>query len=510
MNWWEETVFYEIYMPSFNDSNQDGIGDFRGITGKIDYLKELGIGGIWLTPYYPSPKVDNGYDISDYFSIDPIYGNWEDFNLFIKKAHDANIRVIVDLVVNHTSDEHPWFIESRSSHNNPKRDWYIWRKQPNNWESFFGGSAWTLDENTKAYYYHSFSEKQVDLNWTHSEVKQAIFEVIDFWIDKGIDGFRLDVINNLSTSCSFKDNPYDEEGKQIHLNDVNQPGILEAIKSIEEHVKKRNSSLFTVGEISSDRLELIEQYAGPDLLDVTFNFNFGSLEKLDIDEMFLQLKQMKETYQENRYPTLFFGSHDMPRFWNRLASKDLRVYQLLAALLLTSRGVPFIYYGDELGTGDFVPHSLEEIKDIQAINRYHDEKNKNKTDQAALLEANKVNRDRSRASIQWWDKKQDHSWIGFAKKNPDEKQIFQWFKQLLALRKKYYRAIYDYQILNKENDLIYYQLGEVVVLLNFGKKTKLDNKWGNLDMLLSNGKVQVSNEQIIITDKTTWIGKVRV
>ncbi len=195
--WWKRTVFYQIYMPSFADGNHDGIGDFKGICEKLPYLKKLGVGGIWLTPFYPSPKADQGYDISDYYNIDPDYGTMEDFEMFLERAHELEIRVIADMVINHTSTGHPWFLESKSSRDNPKRDWYIWKeakdgREPNNWESFFGEKAWAFDETTEMYYYHSFAREQADLNWANPQVKTAIFEMLDFWADKGLDGFRLD------------------------------------------------------------------------------------------------------------------------------------------------------------------------------------------------------------------------------------------------------------------------------------------------------------------------------
>ncbi|WP_268801971.1 alpha-amylase family glycosyl hydrolase [Paenibacillus sp. LC231] len=209
MKWWRKTAFYEIYMPSYCDGNGDGVGDFPGITSKLDYLKELGIGGIWLTPFYQSPKIDNGYDISDYYAIDPDYGTMEDFERFIEETHQRGIRVIVDLVLNHTSSAHPWFQESKSSTLSPKRDWYIWKSPsdqgiPNNWESFFGGSAWEWDPDTEQYYYHAFAKEQVDLNWANPEVRQAMKDVMGFWLDKGIDGFRLDVSISLKSPANSR------------------------------------------------------------------------------------------------------------------------------------------------------------------------------------------------------------------------------------------------------------------------------------------------------------------
>lgn len=357
--WWKNAIFYEIYLASFKDSNGDGVGDIQGIIQKLPDLKKLGITGIWLTPFYPSPKVDNGYDISNYCAVSPEYGSLSDFDELMSKAHELEIRVIADLVINHTSTAHPWFHDER------KRDWYIWREQPNNWESFFGGSAWEFDEKVGKFYYHSFAKEQADLNWSNPAVKRAIFQVMDFWNSRGIDGFRLDVINNLSTSSNLQDNPLDEKGQQIHLYDVNQAGILETIKELRNHLSASGKELFTVGEISSNKLEVIEKYAGLDLLDVTFNFNFGSQEKFDLPKIVAELEEMQNALQNDRMPTLFFNSHGMARSWGRLANEKLDLYLQLATLLIINRGVTFLYQGEELGLGDFNPQSVNEIRDTK-------------------------------------------------------------------------------------------------------------------------------------------------
>lgn len=296
LKWWQETVFYEIYMPSFKDGNGDGIGDFKGLLEKVPYLAELGVGGIWLTPFYPSPKVDNGYDVSDYYAVDPDYGTMADLEAFVEEAHRHGIRVIADMVVNHVSTEHAWFKAARSSRDNPKRDWFVWRDTPNNWESFFGGSAWKWDDVTKQYYYHSFAEEQVDLNWHHPAVEREIWKVFDFWLDKGLDGFRLDVINNLTLTRDFTDNPT-ENGEQRHLFDKDQPGMQKMMAKIGARIRTRGD-YFTVGEISSDKLAEIEKYAGLDGLDVTFNFNFGSVASRD--GIVAELARMQQVYADGR------------------------------------------------------------------------------------------------------------------------------------------------------------------------------------------------------------------
>ncbi|MFT4972597.1 MAG: glycosidase, partial [Saprospiraceae bacterium] len=233
--WWKETVFYEIYMPSYKDSNGDGFSDFKGLVSKLDYIKSLGVKGIWLTPFLESPKVDNGYDVSNYYKVDPTYGSLEDFKTFLKEAHKKDIKIIMDLVVNHTSTDSKWFQESQKSKDNPYRDYYIWKDQSNNWESFFGGSAWELDKTTNQYYYHQFDTRMADLNWGNPKVVTEIQNVLRFWLDLGVDGFRLDVINFLTTDGVTKDNPI-KDGSQEHLNDINQKGVKTAMRSIKSVV----------------------------------------------------------------------------------------------------------------------------------------------------------------------------------------------------------------------------------------------------------------------------------
>ena len=266
--WWKNTVFYEIYIRSFCDTGQNGKNGIRGITSKLPYLKELGVGGIWLTPFYPSPKVDNGYDVSDYCGVDPDYGTMDDFEEMVKAAHKHGIRVIIDMVLNHTSTQHPWFIKSAASKDSSERDWYIWKDpvnggEPNNWESFFGGSAWEYVAygDSGQYYYHSFAKEQADLNWQNPSVEEAIYQVLDFWLLKGVDGFRFDVINNLSVSGSMVDNPVTGNGEQLHENDVNQPGVQAVIKRM-------------AGRIREKKLEELQMQTSFDALQAQVNPHF--------------------------------------------------------------------------------------------------------------------------------------------------------------------------------------------------------------------------------------------
>ncbi|MDD3722740.1 MAG: alpha-glucosidase [Lutibacter sp.] len=396
--WWKETVFYEIYMPSYKDSNGDGFSDFKGLTSKLDYIENLGIKGVWLTPFLKSPKVDNGYDVSDYYAIDPTYGTMDDFKTFLKQAHKRKVKVIMDLVVNHTSTESKWFQEAKKSKDNPYRDYYIWKDNPNNWESFFGGSAWEFDSLTNQYYYHKFDVKMADLNWGNPKVVEEIQGVLRFWLDLGVDGFRLDVINFLTTEGITSDNPTDEKGEQEHLYDINQKGVKEAMKIIRETVNEFDNR-FIVGEIGSDKIEVLKQYQGTELLDVVFNFNFGSIPEFSAQRIFKELQSMESNM--SNYPTLFFGSHDMPRLINRLAKNNPERAESLAALTLTAKGIPFIYYGEEIGMENIEADSMEEIKDIQGRTHYNLAIKKGEYIEEALRIGNEHNRDKSRSPMQW-------------------------------------------------------------------------------------------------------------
>ncbi len=419
--WWKESVFYQIYMPSYADSNGDGYGDFKGMTQKLDYLKELGIKGIWLTPFLTSPKVDNGYDIANYYEVDPTYGTKADFDIFLNEAHKRGIKVIIDMVLNHTSTDCKWFQESRKSKDNPYRDYYIWKDEPNNWESFFGGTAWEKDIATNQYYYHKFDKRMADLNWSNPKVVAEVQKILRFWLDSGVDGFRLDVINFLTTDGITKDNPM-KNGQQEHLNDIDQEGVKNAMKIIKSTVNEYDNR-FIVGEIGSDKIEVLKQYQSQDLLDVVFNFNFGSIKEFSTQRIFDELQSMEKNM--SNYPTLFFGSHDMPRMIDRLADGNTDRATTLAALILTAKGVPFIYYGEEIGMHNIIAQNINEMVDIQGKTHYQLAIAQGKNDKEALLEGNEHNRDKSRSPMQWNREafagfSTEKSWI---KINPDYKEI---------------------------------------------------------------------------------------
>lgn len=491
--WWRESVFYEIYMPSFKDGNGDGIGDFKGIASKLDYLKDLGIKGIWLTPFYPSPKVDNGYDISDYYNIDKDYGTLEEFKEFLNKAHNLGIKVIIDIVLNHTSSEHPWFKESKSSIGSERRDFYIWKNSiPNNWESFFGGEAWEYDENTKEYYYHAFAKEQVDLNWSNPKVYEAMKDVLKYWIDFGIDGFRFDVINFLTVQDDLNvDNPFDESGEQVHKYDKNQDGVLDIIKRLVKDIRDIKEDIFLVGEVGSEDFNELKPYCGENLLDVVFNFNLGSIDEFSIEKIYKEILCMNEEYDEKQIPTIFFNSHDMGRSITRFNPKGNcnGIEKAIAALLLTTKGVPFMYFGEEIGMQDLVCYDIDKMNDIQGITKYKLEIAKGKSEYESLKLSNKSSRDKSRSPMQWnndinygfseakpWiniEDKKDKTTVEKATK--DNKSLLNLYKELIKIRCNTTALLYgDYEDLILENDVLSFRrkYNDIVVdvVINFSNE----------------------------------------
>lgn len=449
--WWEHAICYEIYVPSFQDSNNDGIGDLPGICQRLIYLKEIGIDAIWLTPFYPSPKVDNGYDVSDYCNVDPLYGTLTDFDELIKKASDLGIKIIIDLVLNHTSSEHYWFQSARKSKESEYRDYYFWREQPaNNWESYFGGSAWEFDKQTGEYYYHAFAKEQVDLNWQNSRVKSEFYAIFDFWIARGVSGFRLDVINFLSTDEKTfnQDNPFSKDHEQEHLYDQNHPNIYPLLHELTSYIKHQNEAIFLIGEVGSEDIGMLFNYTETSGLDVIFNFNLGSIEHFDINTYYLELKKTYEKYKNEKPVTLFFSSHDMRRAYSRLAGNEERTAKLLLAIQLLLKGVPFIYYGEEIGAEDVTLISISDIQDIQGKQIYAFEQSNGTAEKIAMEKALRKTRDYSRGIMQWEPKE----YYGFSDVSPwmkamprivktviDEQRsttsILTFFKEITYLRK---------------------------------------------------------------------------
>ena len=357
--WWQSGTIYQIYPRSFQDSNGDGIGDLAGIIGRLPYLRQLGIDAIWLSPIFPSPMADFGYDISDYIGIHPIFGTSDDFDALVAAAHGAGLKIILDLVPNHTSDQHAWFLESRSSRDNPKRDWYIWRdakpdgSAPTNWMSEFGGSAWAWDEATRQYYYHAFLDKQPDLNWRNPEVRHAIYEVMRFWLRRGIDGFRVDVIWHLIKDDEFRDNPLNPNysaGRPPHesvlaLYSSDRPETLDVVSEMRRVVDEFDDRVL-IGEVYLP-VERLVAYYGRDLGGAHLPFNFALLSApWNAHEIGDLIARYEAALPFGAWPNWVLGNHDRPRIASRVGAAQARV---AAMLLLTLRGTPTLYYGDEIG-----------------------------------------------------------------------------------------------------------------------------------------------------------------
>jgi alpha-glucosidase len=376
--WWKHAVIYEIYPRSFQDSNGDGVGDLNGITSRLDYLKDLGVDAIWITPMYPSPQVDFGYDIADYTAIDPQYGTMADFDRLVKEAKAREIRVIMDFVPNHTSDLHPWFIESRSSRTNPKRDWYVWRngkapgQPPNNWLSWFGHSAWKFDARTGQYYYHHFYPEQPDLNWRNPEVRKAMYGVLRFWLDRGVSGFRLDAVSRLFEDSDLQDDPvlpgrnaYGDPNIQ-HLHTDNLPEVHEVLKEMRQMVDEYPGNPVLISEADEPNISELTKLYGSKLDEIQLPMDF---QVADVNQLsaarFRELIDQIEDNPAGGHPYFFFNNHDQDRTWDRYGDgvHNDAIARLLAALLLTTRATPQLYYGEEIGMLTTPPARREDVRD---------------------------------------------------------------------------------------------------------------------------------------------------
>jgi alpha-glucosidase len=365
--WWKDGVIYQIYPRSFADSNADGLGDLSGIISRLDYLVDLGIDAIWLSPIYPSPDIDFGYDVSDYCSVDPRFGSLVDFDRLVAEAHQRGIRVILDMVMNHTSNQHEWFKQSRSSRNNPKRDWYIWQDHTNNWQASFGGKAWEYDAVTGQYYLHLFAKEQPDVNWRNPEVRKAQLEAFRFWLERGVDGFRLDVFNAYFKHPAFPDNPpkFGLRGfdRQKHIYDIDQPDMISLLNEL-RNLLDSYPERYAVGEPYLAALKKVVSYCGPDKLHAAFSFDFTSLASdlavaLRIYPftpawILRKIRLREQSFSAaGIWPTNVMSNHDLPRAASRYTrgENDSRT-RIAMALLLTLHGTPFIYYGEEIGMRD--------------------------------------------------------------------------------------------------------------------------------------------------------------
>ena len=417
LRWWQEKSIYQIYPKSFLDTTGSGTGDLRGVTSKLDYIKSLGVGAIWLTPFYVSPMVDNGYDIADYTAIDPRFGTMEDFDELIAQARARDIKIIVDLVFNHTSDQHPWFLESKSSRNNPKADWYIWRDEKTNWRSIFGGSAWQWCEERQQYYLHTFAKAQPDLNWENPKVRQALFDAANFWLNKGAGGFRIDAIVYIKKPSQFVDGVVDSEDglSSIHNIIAATPGILDYLREFKEKVFA-GKDIFTVAEANGVKPDDLSAWVGSSgVFNTLFEFSHVNIMFPRGVEIWhrarlYKLSEWKKTLTDSQAATrdswypIYFENHDRPRsidtFFPSGADKILAA-KALATILFTLRGTPFIYQGEELGFGNAKFKSINDFDDISTRGNYNLARADGLSDKEALRFANKFSRDNARTPMQW-------------------------------------------------------------------------------------------------------------
>lgn len=521
--WWKEAVVYQIYPRSFKDSNGDGIGDLRGVIEKLDYLKDLGIDVIWLNPIYSSPNDDNGYDISDYYSIMSEFGTMEDFDELLDEAHKRGIKIVMDLVVNHTSDEHKWFIESRSSRDNPYRDYYIWRdgkngKEPNNWAGWFTPSAWEYDEKTGQYYLHLFSKKQPDLNWEHEPVRKAVYEMMHFWFKKGIDGFRMDVINLIKKPAGLPDSKLAPNTPYGYVYDgklyANNPGLLDFLQEMNRNVLSKYDCM-TVGEAVHITPEIAVDYVKEDNKALNMVFHF---EVMDLKENFdlVRFKEIQQKWYDGIIPhggwnSQYLNNHDQPRQVSIYGNdKEYRVLsaKLLGTMIHTLPGTPYVYQGEEIGMTNCEFESIKEYNDIHARFKYDQMVKKGMSEEDALKWLNKYSREHGRTPMQWDDTENAGFSTGkpWLKVNPnykninvkaalaDPNSIFYHYKKLISLRKNNEVMVYgDFKDLLPEHPQIYAYTrttasAKWLILLNFSA-TEID---AELD-INAEGKVVLSN-----------------
>ncbi|MET0475956.1 MAG: alpha-glucosidase [Mycobacterium sp.] len=470
--WWRSAVVYQIYPRSFADSNGDGIGDLAGITSRLDYVHSLGVDVIWLSPVYCSPQVDNGYDISDYRAIDPLFGTLDEFDALLAKVHDLGMKLVMDLVVNHTSDEHPWFVESRTSPDSPKRDWYFWRDaregaEPNNWGSVFSGSAWAWDEATGQYYLHLFDRRQPDLNWENPEVRKAVQDTMSWWLDRGVDGFRMDVVNFISKTAGLPDAPaipgqrfvnaFDEFADGPHVHDY----LAEMTREV---FGGRDGEFLTVGEMPGVTTEQAKLYTDPARheLNMVFQFEHMSVDQgpttkfdyrgLDLVALKASLHRWQIALAEVGWNSLYWNNHDQPRVVSRFGDDHPDFWaasaKALATVLHGMRGTPFVYQGEELGMTNYPFRDMHDHLDIESLNYYQQVAQLGGDEGAALAGLAKMSRDNARTPVQWDDGPHagfsraapwmpvnpNHTWLNAASQVDAPDSVFAHYRALIALR----------------------------------------------------------------------------
>lgn len=530
--WWKESVVYQIYPRSFCDSNGDGIGDLNGITGKLDYLKELGIDVIWLSPVYKSPNDDNGYDISDYQAIMDEFGTMEDFDRMLATAHEKGIKIMMDLVVNHTSDEHKWFIESRKSTDNPYRDYYIWRPAkedgslPNNWGSCFSGPAWEYDKTTDMYFLHLFSKKQPDLNWDNPAVRQDVFDMMNWWLKKGVDGFRMDVISLISKEPGLPDKEPGINGYATFNVSANGPHVHEYLQEMRQKALN-NADTITVGECSGVTLEEAKKYARSNEKELNMVFQFEHMDvdsdekagkwttkKMDLRNLKKILTRWQKGLQDIAWNSLYWENHDQPRSVSRFGNDSDEYREISAKMLATCihmmQGTPYVYQGEELGMTNCPFNTLDNFRDLESINAFHELTEQGKmTEEDMMAAIGYKGRDNARTPMQW----DDSAYAGFSTANPwimvnpnytkinardqvnREDSVFKYYQKLIKLRHESELIVYGTYdlILDDDKDIYAYirTLGDekLIVYCNFSENTREVE----LPEEFTNGKVLISN-----------------
>jgi len=543
MNWQRELVAYQIYPRSFNDSNGDGIGDLQGVIEKLDYLKDLGIELIWMSPIYKSPNDDNGYDISDYKDILEEFGTMEDFDNLLRETHKRGMRLIMDLVINHTSDEHPWFIEAKNSKDSPKRDWYIWKKgkqliegednvEPNNWASIFGGPAWEYDSNSDEYYLHLFSKKMPDLNWENESLRNALYEMVNWWLDKGIDGFRVDAISHIK-KCDYDDMPNPDNLKYVPSFDkqMKQPGIEVLLQDLKENTFDKHDA-FTIAEASGVSIDDLEEWAGDEngKFSMIFQFehmhlwNMDNAEKSPLTYIKKTLSRWQDAVSKDGWVALFLENHDLTRSVSKLGN-DKEYWKesakALALMYFMQMGTPFIYQGQEIGTTNADYNNINDFDDVATIYQYNERLEHGESEEESFAKVKATTRDNARTPMQWnskdnggftkgipWIKvNKNYEKINVEDELKDDDSILNFYKKMIEIRKgnktliygKYnlileeHETIYSYtRTLNSEKYMIITNLSEENVKFNYDEENL---KYEGL--LLSNYKV---DEHEDITD----------
>ena len=447
--WWKHAVIYEIYPRSLQDTNGDGIGDLNGIIERLDYLQNLGVNAIWLTPAYPSPQVDFGYDVSNYEAIDPMYGTMADFDRLVSEAKKRHIRVIMDMVMNHTSDQHPWFLESRSSRDNPKRNWYVWRDgkgpgiPPNNWQTLFGHSAWTYDAKTRQWYYHKFYAQQPDLNWNNPDVQKAMFSAVRFWLDHGVAGFRLDAITTLFEDPQFRNekilpgkNVYGDPNEDDSMTD-DLPQVHDVMRALRQVINSYPGQRVLIGETYLPSVQDLNKFYGKnnDELQLPMDMQVGFINKLDVNKFRKRINEAENNLHGDQ-PLFVFDNHDNPRSWNRYGDgvHDAAIARIVATILFTTRSTALMYYGQEIGMVTTPPKTRAEVQDPIGKIGWPKEKG----------------RDGERTPMQWSTGKNagfstaDKTWLPVAPDykavdvqveaaNPDS--LYNWYKTLIDMRR---------------------------------------------------------------------------